>query len=80
MCKNSYSRLDGLNLQPDFQNYQVKNNTTRNFKMWDQKQMKIIPSAPLLLACIIPYLQVRKIMSKKKELQVLQKLKILTPD
>ena len=70
MYKNSHSRLDGLKLQPDFKNNQVKNNTTRNFKMWDQNRWKIIPSAPLLITRIMQYLQVRKNMSKKKELQV----------
>ena len=70
MYKNSYSRLDGLKLQPDFKNNQVKNNTTRNFKMWDQNRWKIIPSAPLLITRIMQYLQVRKNKSKKKELQV----------
>ena len=70
MYKNSYSRLDGLKLQPDFKNNQVKNNTTRNFKMWDQNRWKILPSALLLIPIIMPYFQVRETKSKKRELQV----------
>ena len=63
--------MDGLKLQPDFKKLPVKNNTIRNFKMWDQNRWKIIPSAPLLITRTMQYFQVRKNMSKKKELQVL---------
>ena len=70
MYKNSYSRLDGLKLQPDFKNNQVKNNTTRNFKMWDQNRWKILPSALLLIPRITRYFHVRATKSKKMELQV----------
>ena len=46
MYKNSHSRLDGLKLHPDYKKWQVKNNTTQNFKMWDQKQMEIYTICP----------------------------------